>query len=285
MGLTLVGCGVYETWNLLAHAATTLSMETGTANANFPLSFLKDGNQAKPFRAAADVTDLAIKANLGSAKLGELLTIHGHNLTTGITFIELRYAAADNYAGSALLAKIVPLYKRSSMYIWVPGGISRQWFWVVFKGTNGGSPIWIGEASLSSPLRLTAKVRHPMRVEHQELHVRHGTPAGRKSVFERTAWASRYVAAGFMGTLAARDQVVDDVYRANRGDLRPVVFIPRAPSALVTGGSGEQTFQATENVVVFGHFDPPELVQDEFAPALSKWTIGVQEDGFNEPMA
>ena len=284
MGLTLVGSGVYETWNLLAHAATTLGMETGVASSTHPLSFLKDGNSAKPFRAAADVTDLAIRADLGSSKNVQLLTIHGHTLASSITYIELRWGSSSNFGLSTLLAKAVPFYHKSSMYIWVPAGQSARWWWIVFKGTNGGTPIILGEATLSVPKQLVTKAQS-LRVDHHENHVRHELPSGRKEVFERFSWEVRYVLSAFKGSLAGRDDVAENVYRESRGDLRPILFLPRAPSSLLTGGGGDQTFADTEKVVVLGHLDPPELIEDLSWPKLAAWSIGVQEDGFTEPLA
>lgn len=283
MGVTLYGVGSYPTWNLLAHPSTVLAAEVAAASSTHPLSFLADGNQAKPFRFATDAADVRIKANMGSAKTARLLSLHGHNLV-GVTFIELWTHTADVFGSATLAAKIVPLYKRASMYIYVPAGVSRQYWWVVFKGTNG-SPIWIGDMTLSNPLVVSAKVLHPMVTEYREAHVRHVTPAGRREVFERTAWGSRYVLARFKGTLGARDQVVDSVFRASRADLNPMLFIPRAPETLTTGGSGEQVFALTEQIAILGHLEPPELVVDDFAPALARWTVGVQEDSFTEPLA
>lgn len=281
MGLCLVGRGTYTVWNLLADPATTTTPDNESTTHSKAL--LVDGNAGKPFRFLSDGTDRKITFDLGSARKADLLTIHGHNLTTGITAIELRYSTDNFAADNNLAAKIVPLYKRSSMYVYVPGGFTKRYWRVVFIGTNG-SAIWIGEMSLSSPLALAAKPLPGVRVEHKETHARHTTATGRREVFEKTAWEVRYVAATFKGTLAARDEAVEEVYRASRGDLRPLLFIPRAPSTLITSG-GFQVFDANEKVVVLGHLDPPELIEDIFATALARWTIEVQEDPFTEPLA
>jgi hypothetical protein len=284
-GQCLVGVGVYTAWNLLADPATTITPDNESTT--HPKALLVDGNAGKPFRFLSDGTDRKVTFNLGSAKTAALMTLHGHNLGPGITSIELRHSTDNFSANDVLYARIAPLYKRAAMYAYVPGGISRQYWRVVFKGTNG-SAIWIGEMTLSNPRVLLARPQQGgVRVEHHETHARHLTATGRKEVFEKTAWAVRYVAATFLGTLAARDEVVDEVYRANRGDLRPLLFIPRAPATVTLDGGGGQVFAATENVVVFGHLEPPDLIEDlpQGMPALARWTIGVQEDPFTDPLA
>lgn len=281
MGLCLYGRGIYSGWNLLADPAVVITPDNESTT--HPKALLVDGNPGKPFRFLSDGTDRKITFDLGSAKKGELLTIHYHNLTAGITAIELRYSTDNFAADNNLAAKIVPLYDRSSMYIWVPGGFSKRYWRVVFVGTNG-SAIWIGEITLSSPLQSMAKPLGKVRVEHQEKHARHTAATGRKEVFEKLAWEVRYVASSFLGTLAARDEVVEKVYRGSRGDLRPMLYVPRAPSTLVTAG-GFQVFDGNEKVAVFGHLDPPELIEEQDKPGLVRWTVGVLEDPSTEPLA
>lgn len=275
--------GPYTGWNLLAHPSTVLTPEVVGASTTHPIGLLADGNPGKPYRYSADGTDVRIKANLGSAKAFDLLTIHGHNLATSVTFIELWHHTADVFGSATLGAKIVPLYKRASMYIWIPAGVTRQYVWIVFKGNNGSVPIWLGEAALVNSTQIGVAPLHPVRVEHRESHARYSTLAGRRIAYEKTAWATRYVAASFKGSIAQLEQVVDH-YRAARGDLHPVLFLPRVPTSLVTGGSGEQLFGEHEKLALFGKLEG-DLIEDRSHPAMAAWTIAVQEDPFTEPMA
>lgn len=280
----LAAATTYGGWNLLADPATTVTIETGGALASHPAAYLTDGNQGRAMRWATNGANRSFKADLGSARKFTLLGIHGHNLDSGITAIEWYTSTTGAFAGEELLAaKMVPWYTRAAMYLYLgSAGLTKRYIRVVLVGTNATAP-WLGEACLVSVAGLAAKAQHPLHVEHREAHVRHVTAVGHREVYEKTAWSTRYVQAGFKGTLAAREAVLD-LYRAARGDLRPVLFLPRAPAALSSDVSGFAIYTLGEKLIIFGHLDPAELVEEWTDTGIAVWSIGIQEDPFTAPL-
>lgn len=274
---------VTGSWNMLSDPATTVTLDGG-ASTTHPAALMWDGNPGKPGRFLTDGTDRKVNIDFGSARKVTLLTIHYHNLTTGITAIELRASSDATFAtDNNLIAKILPLYKRPAMYAYNTGGLTKRYWRVVFIGTNG-SPIWIGEMTLSQPTALTTRPLIPIEAEHIENHVEYESGSGRGVAHEKTAWEKRHVMLSFEDLLSCREEALDLFWTA-RGRLHPLVCVPLAPSTYSTDGSGNQVFGDCEKVALFGKFEPGRLIEGTTYPTMAEWSLGIQEDPSTEPLA
>lgn len=200
--------------NLITTA--TLS-QSGTADANFPLSNLKSEFGWKMFRYAAAGADDTITADFGSAKQVTFCSIHFHNLDDAIN-VELR-TSTDNFAANDALA--TTLTKNSPTFFSENINATIRSWRLKFVGTNA-SPIYIAKWVLGARSILTRMQRNgwqwSLRMPQAE------GPSGLQ--VNQSLWEVRSVDLPFFyETIAERDEVHDMLTDSKWGE-DPLVVVP-----------------------------------------------------------
>lgn len=118
---------------------------TPSADANFAASSVGNGNPGYPFKFSSAGTDDFWRVDFGAAKTFNYASVHGHNIDSGITSVNLQgsSASATGYSNLATFDVFSPTFFKTIS--------SQSWRHVrlLFTGTNG-NPIEIGEVVIGS---------------------------------------------------------------------------------------------------------------------------------------
>lgn len=141
----------------VAGLADTVTASAG--DADFPASYLYDGNVAKPAKLTTTTGDWVF--DFGAAQRIDLVAFGPHNLTAGLTNVLFQGNATDSWGSPTLSATItIPAYFEDGQSVnpWkdltgVAGYTSAGFrYWRLRVGTANGAPIAIGEVALYSEI-------------------------------------------------------------------------------------------------------------------------------------
>lgn len=229
-------------FNLLDGATITPTNE----DALFPKANLYANRPSRPFKFSAAGADDRVTIDLLSAKSVDVVSIHGHNLDSGITDVHLR-SSTDNFAASNDLEATITV-ATPTFYGLLSSPVSRRYWRVRFSGTNG-NPISVGELVLGDSTQFTVDKRLPYEIRYRRRQIRNQTRAGELHVFNISDFEERVYQLSFKpGTDAAMEQVRDSIYQATGGGATPLVYVP----------------DDTREEVIFGHVDNAWEVQRLF---------------------
>jgi len=142
--------------NLATLAATTIT--PSSEDTNFDADNVGVGWPAKPFKFNAAGADDTLDFNWGSAKTPTMLSIHGHNIDSGITSITV--LSDDNASFTSPVTEATITFANLASpthYVLMPSYTSHQYMRIKFNGTNG-NPISIGEVGAGAKQQLGATV-------------------------------------------------------------------------------------------------------------------------------
>lgn len=209
----------------------TITVQTGTEDAEYPIAGLTDGNPAKP--AKLEETDGAWLFTFSGAQRIDLIAIPHHNLTAGLE-VRLQGNAADAWGAPTFNALLtVPAWRSDGWPVgfwldlrsdpnYAAGGF--QYWRLVIVGANA-APVALGQVWLGAAFRsLSPNVSWGGR--DGELHkiTEHETDFGVVLSYD-FGLLRRTLTADLDAPDATRDLVLD-WWRSSNGRARPFVLIP-----------------------------------------------------------
>jgi hypothetical protein len=220
---------LYAVTNLIDGATITVSSE----DSNFAKANLYDGKPGRPFRFASAAADDMITIDFGAATQWNFVSIHGHNIDSGVTAIQAR-SSTDNFSGSDDLE--ITFTKRNPAFYGQPAAtVNRRYARIKFAGTNG-SPIQAGELFFG----VTATPDKNPRVEEEELErrrqIRNETSAGEISVINLTDFPQREKGWIVRGLKSELDDLREAIWETTNHGAEPLVIVPNDEEAEVLHG-------------------------------------------------
>lgn len=221
---------LYVVTNLIDGATITVSSE----DSFFTKDHLYDGKPGRPFKFASAAADDTITVDFGAATQWNFVSIHGHNIDSGITAIQVR-SSTDNFSASDDLE--ITLTKRNPAFYGQPSAtVNRRYMRIKFVGTNTAAPIQNGELIVG----VTATPTGALRVESEELErrrqIRNETSAGEISVINLTDFPEREKGWIFRGTKSALDDLRQNMWEATNHGADPFVIVPNDAETEVLHG-------------------------------------------------
>jgi hypothetical protein len=229
---------LYIKTNLLSSATVT----TTSADSLFPKTNLYDGYPSRSFRFAAIAVDDNITIDLGAAATVDFGSLHGHNIDSGITAIELR-SSSDNFASVDTL-RATMTKRNPAFYSQLAASVSRRYWRFKFVGTNG-VPIEIGEAVLGLAGTLTRNPMMPQEVFERRRQIRNITRAGEISVVNLTNFPDREVSHTFRGNKTQMDDIRQNLWEGTEHGANPVTIVPNSSESEVMFGLLRQSMTQT----------------------------------------
>ncbi len=209
---------LYMLTNLIDGETITPSSE----NALFPKENLYAGFPSRTFRFDAAAADDQITIDFGAAETPTIVSIHGHNIDSGVTAIQLR-ASTDNFSGSDDL--VGTFTKRDPAFYLVCSGSYRYWR-IKFVGTNTGGPIEIGELFFADTATLSLDPRHHMEMTELRRQIRNRTRGGEMSVVNLSDFKEKDVRFYFRGSFTELEDIRDSLWDATEHGANACVIVP-----------------------------------------------------------
>jgi hypothetical protein len=222
----------YVLTNLLASASSITP--SGAAHSLFGTANLYDEIPGQPFKFNAAASGDQITIDHGSAKSTDFCSIHGHNIDTGVTAIQLR-SSTDNFSASddleATMTKATP-----SFFARLSSPVSRRYWRLKFVGTNG-NPISLGEVWLGLSASLTRIQKWDYDVSVIQPQIRQTTPSGQTYATKRTGQRQRALKMEFFGQAEAdKDEIEETILDGCNWGADPIVIVPDSSDEIVIHG-------------------------------------------------
>jgi len=221
----------------LAENFATLSTTTITASsedANFDTDNVGIGWPAKPFKFSVAAADDTLDFDFGSAKVPTILSVHGHNIDSGITSISV--LSDDNSSFTSPVTEATILFAdltSPTHFELMPSYTSHQYLRLKFNGTNG-NPIEIGEIGIGVKKTLLAKMINWQLRDRMPQHrktagqVRQPIPTNLSTHPQRSG-VIRFFAKSF----AERNEVQTELRVGTAFGEEPLICIPDAADEIV----------------------------------------------------
>lgn len=238
--------------------AATLS-QTGTENANFPLSNLNRLFAWEVFRYDSASLNDSITADLGSAKACDYASVHFHNIDSGVTAVKLQ--SDDNAGFSSPTDRATFTVASPTFYATFASASERYWRFL-FEGTNG-SALYFGGLSLGAASTLTRTYRPNWSVNYAMPQAT--GPSGARA--NRSLFPRRSVSLPFVNTTEAQKAEVLAMMTDCKWGEEPVVCSPNDPDenfALYARPTGEWGYQRGVGSVDDTWQHTVDLAEDRF---------------------
>lgn len=156
--------------------AATVSLSTGTADANYPVSNIKDTNPALAFLTSSSGTDVDVLWDNGSATDVQVFSMHHHNIPAG-TNVRIQRNAANSWGAPSMdVAVTIAAYPNPGLPLPVAIDLTLQagYSGAGFRYTRLHVPsiaqkVGVGSALLWNAKRQTVRgLRFPMRPIEQQ---------------------------------------------------------------------------------------------------------------------
>jgi len=210
---------------------------SSSEDTNYPHENIAAGWPAKPFKFNAAAADDQITVDFTSAKAVTFCSVHGHNIDSGISAIQLR-KSSDNFSASddlvATMTKATPTFFTSF------ASTSFRYWRLKFVGTNTASPapIAIGEwvlgvkATLSDPKLVSYSYEDIMPQSRQTGKDIPQVFAVNLADLRQRSCSLTFVAKSYAG----RDELRDNLLVASKFGQEPLIFVPDANDSIVIHG-------------------------------------------------
>lgn len=222
----------------------------------FPKTALYDNYPSRKFKFNVAALDDMITIDFGSAKSIDFCSIHGHNLDSGVTDIELRSSndnfAADDIDEGSLTAR------DPAMYLYLSSPVSKRYWRVKFVGTNGSAGE-LGQLCIGAASKPTRNPRHGHEMTEVMTAIRNRTRAGALSVVNLTDFPKREIPFAFRGSFTALEDLRDNLWVALNYGQDPVVVVPDDDRPNVLHGRFRQDLAITR---LFAHATPGNELYD-----------------------
>ena len=220
--------------NLFTQAS---AYSSSSEDSNYPVENVGDGITMKPFKFASAGTDDQVTIDLGSSQAATFVSVHGHNLDSGVTAVQLR-KSTDNFSANDEL--VVALTVSSPTFFATFASTSSRYWRVVFVGTNG-SPISIGELGLGLHTTLATGAG---QIKITSLQMGAVFPQSRQSgallpqvrVASLTSLRQRVVTVGLRVFTFAQRDTVEGWLATTSGGVEPFICVPDDNDTVVVHG-------------------------------------------------
>jgi hypothetical protein len=208
------------------------TMSSSSENSKFPAENVHDTIPGIPFKFNAAAADDQITVDLGSSKQVTFCSVHGHNIDTGVTAIQLR-KSSDNFSANDVLVKAMT--KATPSFYDASFDETERYWRLKFVGTNG-DPISIGEWVLGVHSTLGVSVLQGDKPKLMRPQIRQRSPVGQLYAVNRTIGHQRTFPMEFIGTETEKDEVRDSILIAADWGVEPVVMVPDSNDEIVVHG-------------------------------------------------
>ncbi len=211
-------------------AGGTLSVSSGTADAEFPVANLGNLNPANPAKFTTTTGRWVI--DLGSALEIDLVWIGPNNLDSGLAGVKIEANATDSWGGPSLSQTItIPTFDTDRFsinpFLDLTGVSPRSFrFWsLVFTSANS-FPLAVGEWVLSTTIRQFSKnIDMGLVIDEDHPMIEHRTDLGVTAVFRYgTKW--RTLRGGFLSGVEADLDAMRSLQRDAGGRGKAFLVIP-----------------------------------------------------------
>lgn len=218
--------------SIASNLISTGTLSSSSADSNFPLTNLGTGFPFKVFRFNSAGTDDTITIDLGSSQSATFASIHGHNVDSGITALQLR-KSTDNFSANDVLVDTFTVVD-TAMYVSFNSTSSRYWR-LKFTGTNT-DPIWIGEWVLGVSSSLTTNQEYGWSVGVGMPQVRVTNKAGQILATNLSNSYLRELEMEFISNSESDKNEVLALHVDSYWGQEPIVIVPDSNDEIVVHG-------------------------------------------------
>ena len=209
---------------------------SSSEDTNYPHENIAAGWPAKPFKFNAAAADDQITVDFTSAKAVTFCSVHGHNIDSGISAIQLR-KSSDNFGASDVL--VATMTKATPTFFTSFASTSFRYWRLKFVGTNTASPapIAIGEWVLGVKSSLTnAQLIDWSYEEDMPQDRQSGGNIKQAFAVNLSDHRQRHVTLSFAAqSYAERDEILA-MLTASQFGVEPIVFVPDPNDVIVIHG-------------------------------------------------
>ena len=254
--------------NLFTQASTYSS---SSEDSNYPVENVGDGITGNPFKFSSAGTDDTITIDLGSSQSATFVSVHGHNIDSGVTAVQLR-KSTDNFAANDVL--VATLTVSSPTFFATFTSTSSRYWRIKFVGTNS-DPIEIGELGLGVHSALATGAN---QIKITSLEIEALFPQNRQSgslvpqvtTAALTTHRQRVVTLGLRTFLFTQRDTVEGWLVTTSGGAEPFICVP------------------DDDDVVVVHGRLPERVKWQRAEGANQFqttSVTIEEDSFSIKLA
>jgi hypothetical protein len=227
---------------LSANLATSATLSASSVDASYPAANAGVGWPAQSFRFNAAAANDTLVADFASAKQPTLVSVHGHNLDSGVTSIQVQ---SDDNSGftSPVTEATITSPASPTFYTTITSPTSHRYWRLRFVGTNG-SPIEIGEVVFGVHSTLAATIDGLNTSDIQPQHRQSGSAVPQAAALNLTDYRQRRVRVGLrVFTFVQRDEVRDSLAVASKSGEEPVIVVPDSNDEIVIHGRIQSVLQ------------------------------------------
>jgi hypothetical protein len=230
--------GVFNYLAGLSENFATLSTTTITASSedsNFDADNVGTGWPAQPFRFNAAASGDTLSFDFGSAKTPTFVSIHGHNIDSGVTSIDILSDDNSGFSSPVTERNITFANLVSPTHFeLLPSYTSHRYMRLLFNGTNTAAPIEIGEIGVGIKKTLTAKVIDFELKDDMPQHRKTGGSVVQPIPSNLSTHPQRSgVLRLFAKTFAARREIQDELRVGTSFGEEPLICVPDADDNIV----------------------------------------------------
>ena len=219
--------------NLVTGATITASSE----DTNYDADNVGVGWPAKPFRFNAAAADDTLDFDFASAKQPTLVSLHGHNIDSGITSVTV--LSDDNSSFTSPVTEDTIAFADISsptVYTTIAAPTSHRYWRFKFNGTNGAA-IEIGEAVMGVKSSLTRAQLIDWKIGIKRPQSRQ-TGAGVPQVFASNLsdFHQRTLSLSFVATDYDERDEIDALFTATAFGEQPFICVPDSGDSIVIHG-------------------------------------------------
>ena len=254
--------------NLVTASGNVFS--SSSEDANYRHENIAAGWPAKPFKFNAAAADDQITVDFGSAKSVSICGVHGHNIDSGVTAIQLR-KSSDNFSGSDVL--VATMTKAFPTFFVTFGSTSFRYWRLKFVGTNA-APIEVGEWVLGAKSTLTNAQLIVNPWAYNEIMPQNrqvGTNVPQAFANNLTTARQRSIEISFLAKSYAERDELRDLFTDTKFGEEPLVCVPDPDDEIIIHGrlSGSLNWERIGSGATGGlHRTSFTVEEDPFSIAL-----------------
>lgn len=234
---------------------------SSSEDTNYPHENIATGWPAQPFKFNAAAADDQITVDFGSEKSVDVCGVHGHNIDSGVTAIQLR-KSSDNFSASDVL--VATMTKASPTFFTTFASTSFRYWRLKLVGTNA-SAIELGEWVLGAKSTLTNAQLIEWSYDEIMPQNRQGSGAVPQAIVANLATLrQRKLELSFLATsYSERDEIRAMLVDSAFGE-QPLICIP----------------DPNDEIIIHGR-TPGKFTWDVLPGGLHRTSFAIEEDPFS----
>ncbi len=220
---------------LAANLVTTATITASSEDANYDADNVGIGWPAQPFKFNAAALDDTLDFDFASVQQPTLVSVHGHNIDSGITSITV--LSDDNSSFTSPVTEATITSPASPTFFNLIASPTSHRYWRLrFNGTNG-SPIEIGEVVIGVLQRLTGTHLISWSYDEEMPQSRQtGKDVTQVFAVNLSDYQQRHVNLSFFAeTYAERNEIRDMLVDTKFGE-EPLIIIPDPSDEIIIHG-------------------------------------------------